>query len=186
MGGFPDWIKEQAVSAAENQLSQKLSEKLDNPVVNKIIENKDTVKKVIKSTFPEDTPMGTDAMSNGRTNHPDDIAKYFSRKTFKDFLAEKDSPIVYCTLTIDGKDFLAKNSYVVQLSQHTNDHDTFTITTPDDALDSFEGYVLENSMRLLGKKVSINLHRFGEIRQTFSALSPTSKIKRMKAGATEN
>ena len=182
MGGLPDGIKEQAVSAAENQLSQKLSEKLDNPVVNKIIENKDTVKKVIKSTFPEDTPMGTDAMSNGRTNHPDDIAKYFSRKTFKDFLAEKDSPIVYCTLTIDGKDFLAKNSYVVQLSQHTNEHDTFTITTPDDALDSFEGYVLENSMRLLGKTVSINLHRFGEIRQTFSGIISNIKNKKDEGG----
>ena len=63
---------------------------------------------------------------------------------------------MYCTLTIEGKEFLAKNSYQVELKQYTNDHDTFTIITPDDSLDSFDGYVMENSKKLLGKTVTIN------------------------------
>ena len=152
LNGGLDGLKQQVLSAAENKISGEISEKLNNPVVNKIVENKDAVKKVVKdiSDFDEQFP---DGRFIGRTNHPDDIAKYFSKKTFQDFLAEKDSPLVYCTLTIDGKEFLAKNSYVVELRQHTNDHDTFTITTPDDSLDSFEGYVMENSKNILGGSI---------------------------------
>ncbi|WP_322545177.1 type VI secretion system Vgr family protein [Elizabethkingia miricola] len=122
------------------------------------------------------------AMSDARINHPDDIAAYLSKKTFKDFLQEKDSPLVYCTLSIDGEDFLTKSSYIVELSQHTNDHDCFTIITPDDSLDSFEGYVMENSKKLLGKKISINFFRFGEIKQTFSGIVSNIKNKRNEGG----
>jgi uncharacterized protein involved in type VI secretion and phage assembly len=118
----------------------------------------------------------------GRTNHPDDIKKYLSKKTFKDFLAEKDSPLVYCTLTIDGKDFLAKNSYVVELRQHTGEHDTFTIITPDDSLDSFEGYVMENSKKLLGKTVTVNFHRFGAVRQSFMGIIANIRNKKDEGG----
>ena len=182
MDGLSEGLKNQALSTAENKLTEKVSDQLNNAIANKIIENKDTIKKIAKTIYKDDMPEGTDAMSSGRLNHPDDIAKYLSKKTFKDFLAEKDSPLVYCTLTIDGQEFLAKNSYVVQLFQHTNDHDSFTITTPDDALDSFEGYVMENSKRLLGKTVSINFHRFGEIRQTFSGIISNIKNKKDDGG----
>jgi uncharacterized protein involved in type VI secretion and phage assembly len=181
LNGGLDGLKQQVLSAAENKISGEISEKLNNPVVNKIVENKDTVKKVVKdiSDFDEQFP---DGRFIGRTNHPDDIAKYFSKKTFQDFLAEKDSPLVYCTLTIDGKEFLAKNSYVVELRQHTNDHDTFTITTPDDSLDSFEGYVMENSKNILGKNVTISYHRFGEVRQTFMGIISNIRNKKDEGG----
>nr|WP_315026246.1 type VI secretion system tip protein VgrG [uncultured Chryseobacterium sp.] len=124
----------------------------------------------------------SNAMSNARINHPDDIARYLSKKTFKNFLADKRSPLVYCTLTIDGKDFLAKNSYTVEFVQHTNDHDTFSIITPDDSLDSFEGYIMENSKNLLGKNINISLHRFGKTKQTFSGIITKIKNKRDEGG----
>lgn len=168
LNGGLDGLKQQGLSAAENKITGIISEKLDNPIVNKIAENKDTIKNVVNRFSSVENPI--DDASIGRLNHPDDIKKYLSKKTFKDFLTEKASPLVYCTLTIDGKEFLAKNSYVVELRQHTNDHDTFTIITPDDSLDSFEGYVMENSKNLLGKKVTINFHRYGEVRQSFMGI----------------
>ncbi|MPS72963.1 MAG: type VI secretion system tip protein VgrG [Chryseobacterium sp.] len=117
-------------------------------------------------------------MSNGRLNHPDDIKKYFSSKTFKDFLTDKDSPLVYCTLTLDGKPFLDKSGFSLHLDQKTNDHDSFTITVPDDALDSFQGYVMENSKNILGKDITINLHRFGEVRNIFSGIITNIRNKK--------
>ncbi|MEN4758766.1 type VI secretion system tip protein VgrG [Chryseobacterium sp. C39-AII1] len=68
---------------------------------------------------------------------------------------------------MDGKPFLEKSSFSVELNQFTNEHDTFTITVPDDALDSFKGYVMENSKNILGKTITINIHRYGNIRQVF-------------------
>jgi len=181
LNGGLEGLKEQGLSAAENKISGTISEKLDNPVVNKVVEHKNTIKKVVKdfSAMEEEYPEGRFI---GRTNHPDDIKKYLSKKTFKDFLAEKDSPLVYCTLTIDGKDFLAKNSYVVELRQHTGDHDTFTIITPDDSLDSFEGYVMENSKKLLGKTVTVNFHRFGAVRQSFMGIIANIRNKKDEGG----
>lgn len=108
--------------------------------------------------------------ANGRLNHPEDLAKHFSSKTFKDFLTDKDSPLVYCTLILDGKDFLDKSGFSVELSQKTNDHDSFSVKVPDNALDSFEGYILENSKNLLGKTIIIRFHRFGEICQRFTGV----------------
>ncbi|MCY1660176.1 type VI secretion system Vgr family protein [Chryseobacterium sp. SL1] len=174
-----DGLKQQALSTAENQIAGKVSEKLDNPVINKIAENKDTVKKVVKdiSDFDEKYPNGRFAGTA-----PAELQKYLNRKTFEDFLADKDSPLVYCTLTIDGKEFLAKNSYVVELIQHTADHDTFTVITPDDSLDSFEGYVMENSKKLLGKNVTINFHRYGEIRQSFTGIISNIRNKKDEGG----
>jgi type VI secretion system secreted protein VgrG len=122
--------------------------------------------------------QGQDAINNGRLNHPDDIKKYFSSKTFKDFLADKDSPLVYCTLTLDGKPFLDKSGFSLQLGQVTNDQDSFTITVPDDALDSFHGYVMENSKNILGKDISINLHRFGEIKNIFTGVITNIRNKK--------
>ncbi|KFF01721.1 type VI secretion system Vgr family protein [Chryseobacterium luteum] len=180
LDGGLDGLKQQGLSAAENKITGIISEKLDNPIVNKIAENKDTIKNVVNKFSSVETPI--DDASIGRLNHPDDIKKYLSKKTFKDFLKEKDSPLVYCTLTIDGKEFLAKNSYVVELRQHTNDHDTFTIITPDDSLDSFEGYVMENSKNLLGKKVTINFHRYGEVRQSFMGIIANIRNKKNEGG----
>jgi len=181
VNGGLEGLKQQGLSAAENKIAGTVSEKLNNPVVNTIVEHKDTVKKAVKdfSALEEEYPQGR---LIGRTNHPDDIKKYLSKKTFKDFLAEKDSPLVYCTLTIDGKDFLAKNSYVVELRQHTGDHDTFTIITPDDSLDSFEGYVMENSKKLLGKTVTVNFHRFGAVRQSFMGIIANIRNKKDEGG----
>lgn len=176
-----DGLKQQAISTAENQATGFVSDKLNNPLVNKIVENKDTIKNIARNFSSSNEPISTDAFS-GRLNHPDDIKKYLSKKTFKDFLAEKDSPLVYCTLTIDGQEFLAKNSYMVELHQHTNDHDTFTISTPDDSLDSFEGYVMENSKKLLGKRVTINYHRYGEVRQSFMGIIANIRNKKDEGG----
>ncbi|WP_267403391.1 MULTISPECIES: type VI secretion system tip protein VgrG [unclassified Chryseobacterium] len=103
----------------------------------------------------------------GRLNHPDDLKKYFSMRSFQDFLNDPTNPIVYTTLSMDGKPFLEKSSFSVELNQFTNEHDTFTITVPDDALDSFKGYVMENSKNILGKTITINIHRYGNIRQVF-------------------
>lgn len=180
LNGGLDGLKQQGISTAENKIAGTVSEKLNNPVVNKIVENKDTIKKVVTSFSSDESPI-TDAFV-GRTNHPDDIKKYFSNKTFKDFLVDKSSPLVYCTLTIDGKEFLTKNSYMVELRQHTNDHDTFTIITSDDSLDSFEGYVMENSKNLLGKNVTVNFHRFGEVRQSFMGILANIRNKKNEGG----
>ncbi|MFP3593143.1 type VI secretion system Vgr family protein [Chryseobacterium sp. SIMBA_038] len=114
----------------------------------------------------------------GRLNHPDDLKKYFSSKTFKDHLLDKTNPLVYCTLTMEGKDFLEKSSYSVELHQKTNDHDGFTIIVPDDSLDSFEGYVMENSKNILGKRLTLNLHRFGEVKQLFTGIVANVKNKK--------
>ncbi|MCS3532771.1 type VI secretion system Vgr family protein [Chryseobacterium sp. JUb7] len=114
----------------------------------------------------------------GRLNHPDDIEKYFSSKTFNDFLLDKTSPLVYCTLSLDGKPFLDKSHFDLHLQQNTNDHDSFTITTPDDAVDSFEGYVMENSRNILGKKLTINFHRFGQVKQMFTGIVANVKNKK--------
>jgi type VI secretion system secreted protein VgrG len=105
-------------------------------------------------------------MENSDTND----LNFGTSQTFEYWLKKKDNPIVYCLLTLDGKNFLVKNSYKVELHQKTADHDTVTITVPDDALDSFEGYLMENSKNLLGKDITITYHRYGEIKQTFAGI----------------
>jgi type VI secretion system secreted protein VgrG len=180
INGGSEELKQQGIVTAENKITSIVSEKLNNSTVNKIAKNKDTVKKAAKSISSEKKSLNENSV--GKTNQPDDIKKYLTKKTFKDFLAEKDSPLVYCTLTIDKKEFLTKNSYVVELHQFTNDHDSFTIITPDDSLDSFEGYVMENSKRLLGKNVTINFHRFGEISQSFTGIIANIRNKKDEGG----
>ncbi len=135
-------------------------------------------KKIYSDDILNSFQQGSDAINNGRLNHPDDIKKYFSSKTFKDFLSDIDSPLVYCTLTLDGKAFLDKSGFSLQLEQKTNDHDSFTITVPDDALDSFHGYVMENSKNILGKNISINLHRFGDIKNIFTGIITNIRNKK--------
>ncbi|WP_136668187.1 type VI secretion system Vgr family protein [Flavobacterium sp. H122] len=180
VNGDLEGLKQQGITAAENKITGIVSEKVNNPAVNKIAENKDTVKKAAKSLSSDKKPLSDPSV--GKANQPSGIKEYMSKKTFKDFLTEKDSPLVYCTLTIDRKEFLAKNSYVVELHQLTNDHDTFTIITPDDSLDSFEGYVMENSKKLLGKNVTINFHRFGEVSQSFTGIIANIRNKKDEGG----
>ncbi|MCX8531395.1 type VI secretion system Vgr family protein [Chryseobacterium luquanense] len=130
------------------------------------------------SYLDDENGFGGNSGSNMRLNHPDDLKKYFSSKTFKDFLADKTSPLVYCTLSLDGKPFLDKSGFSINLNQHTNDHDNFTITVPDDALDGFQGYIMENSKNILGKNLTINLHRFGDVRQVFNGVVANVKNKK--------
>ncbi|WP_449387463.1 type VI secretion system Vgr family protein [Chryseobacterium lineare] len=109
-------------------------------------------------------------------------AVFGTSRTFTDWLQDPTNPLVYCLLTLDGKDFLSKNSYTVELHQKTADHDCFTITVPDDAIDSFEGYVMENSKNLLGKNLTINYWRFGKLRQTFSGVISGIRNKKDEGG----
>lgn len=105
-----------------------------------------------------------------------------SSRSFEDQLQDPTNPLVYCLLTLDGKKFLAKNSYTVELHQKTADHDTFNIIVPDDSLDSFEGYVMENSKNLLGKDITITYSRFGKVRQTFRGIIGKIKNKKDEGG----
>ncbi|SMO72628.1 Rhs element Vgr protein [Chryseobacterium rhizoplanae] len=93
-------------------------------------------------------------------------------------LKEKESPLVYCTLVLEGKPFLEKSSFSLELYQVTNDHDGFNIIVPDDALDRFEGYLMENSKTLLGKNITLSFHRFGSIRQSFSGIITNIKNRK--------
>ena len=77
-------------------------------------------------------------------------------RSFGEWLNDKENPMVYCLLSLDGEPFLSRNSYEVILEQKTNAHDTFSIIVPDDALDTYEGFVMENSKKLLGKKISLS------------------------------
>lgn len=103
-------------------------------------------------------------------------------RRFEDWLHDKTNPLVYCLLTLDGKEFIRKNSYTVELSQKTNDHDSFTIVVPDDALDSFQGYVMENSKNLLGKEIGITYWRFGESKHYFRGIIGKIRNKKDEGG----
>ena len=111
-----------------------------------------------------------------------DTTIFGTSRRFEDWLQDPTNPLVYCLLTLDGKEFIRKNSYSVELSQKTNDHDTFTITVPDDALDTFQGYVMENSKNLLGKDLTITYWRFGKIRQTFTGIIGKIRNKKDEGG----
>ena len=56
------------------------------------------------------------------------------------------------------------------LEQRTNAHDTFSIIVPDDVLDTYEGFVMENSKKLLGKKISLSYWQYGSENQVFSGI----------------
>jgi len=103
-------------------------------------------------------------------------------RRFEDWLHDKTNPLVYCLLTLDGKEFIRKNSYTVELSQKTNDHDSFTIVVPDDALDSFKGYVMENSKNLLGKEIGITYWRFGTAQHYFRGIIGKIRNKKDEGG----
>jgi len=91
-------------------------------------------------------------------------------RSFGEWLSDKENPMVYCLLSLDGEPFLSRNSYEVILEQKTNAHDTFSIIVPDDALDTYEGFVMENSKKLLGKKISLSYWQYGSENQAFSGI----------------
>ena len=103
-------------------------------------------------------------------NEPFDPSIFGTSRSFKEQLNDPKNPNVYCLFMMDGKEFLLKNSYNTELHQKTADHDTFSITVPDDALDSFKGYVLENSKNILGNDITINFWQWGKIQQSFSGI----------------
>lgn len=111
-----------------------------------------------------------------------DSSIFGTSRRFEDWLKDKTNPLVYCLLTLDSKEFLRKNSYEVTLHQKTNDHDTFTIVVPDDALDTFKGYVMENSKNLLGKEIGITYWRFGESKHYFQGVIGKIKNKKDEGG----
>ncbi|WP_312902082.1 type VI secretion system Vgr family protein [Chryseobacterium taichungense] len=116
----------------------------------------------------------------------DNPATIGTARSFGDWLHDPANPIVYILLTLDGEDFLTKSSYSVELIQKTSDHDHFIITVPDDALDSFEGLIMENSKNLLGKSLTISYWRFGQIRQSFSGIITGIKNKKDEGGGYGN
>ena len=115
-----------------------------------------------------------------------DTSIFGTSRSFKEWLHDTTNPLVYCLLTLDGKEFLAKNSYSVNIHQKTAHHDSFSITVPDDALDRFEGYVMENSKNLLGKDLTITYWRFGKIRQTFTGIIGKIRNKKDEGGGYGN
>ena len=103
-------------------------------------------------------------------------------KTFKEFLEDKTNPVVYCLLSSNGKDFLAKESYKVELHQYNCKHDTFTIETPEDSFDAFNEYIMEHSRDLLGQPLTIKFYQYGKVVQHFSGIITRIYCKRQTGG----
>ena len=103
-------------------------------------------------------------------------------KTFKEFLEDKTNPVVYCLLSSNGKDFLAKESYKVELHQYNCQHDTFTIETPEDSFDAFNEYIMEHSRDLLGEPLTIKFYQYGKVIQHFSGIITRIYCKRQTGG----
>ena len=103
-------------------------------------------------------------------------------KTFKEFLEDKINPVVYCLLSSNGKDFLARESYKVELHQYNCQHDTFTIETPEDSFDKFHEYIMEHSRNLLGEPLTIKFYQYGKVVQHFSGIITRIYCKRQTGG----
>ena len=97
----------------------------------------------------------------GRTNDPETFAKFASVKSYQDYLADKDNPVVMVTLTVNDQGFLDNTTFETYLTQHTNAHDEFTIVVSDTAIDDFYGQVMRNSKNLLGEPITIHIHHKG-------------------------
>ena len=108
--------------------------------------------------------------------------KDFKLKSFTEFLNDKTNPVVYCLLSSNGKDFLAKESYKVELHQYNCQHDTFTIETPEDSFDKFHEYIMEHSRDLLGDPLTIKFYQYGKVVQHFSGIITKIHCKRKAGG----
>ena len=111
-----------------------------------------------------------------------ELPKFFSGKSFTDWLNDPTNPLVYCILTLDGKEFLSKNSYTTKLYQKTNKQDRFSISVPSDAIDDFNEYVMHKSRYLSGKEITIKYHQYGKIQQSFFGIIDDVKDKRNGTG----
>ena len=118
----------------------------------------------------------------GRTNDPETFAKFASVKSFQDFLKDKDNPVVMITLSLNGKGFLDTATFSLQLSQHTNAHDEFTIVVNDTAIDDFTGQVMKNSKDLLGENITIHFHHHGSIVQSFKGIIANIRNRKDEGG----
>ncbi len=116
----------------------------------------------------------------------EEVSNYSSIKTFDDFLVDKQNPIVMVTLLLGGKSFLENASFSLELRQYTNNHDEFTIVVPDTAVDSFKGYIFENSKNLLGERLTINYHRYGVVVQSFTGIIAKIVNKKNQGGGYGN
>jgi len=108
--------------------------------------------------------------------------KDFKLKSFTEFLNDKTNPVVYCLLSSNGKDFLATESYKVELHQYNCQHDTFTIETPEDSFDKFHEYIMEHSRDLLGDPLTIKFYQYGKVVQHFSGIITKIHCKRKAGG----
>ena len=118
----------------------------------------------------------------GRVNDPKTFAKFASVKSFQDFLKDKDNPVVMITLSLNGKGFLDTATFSLQLSQHTNAHDEFTIVVNDTAIDDFTGQVMKNSKDLLGENITIHFHHHGSIVQSFKGIIANIRNRKDEGG----
>ena len=108
--------------------------------------------------------------------------KDFKLKSFTEFLNDKTNPVVSCLLSSNGKDFLATESYKVELHQYNCQHDTFTIETPEDSFDKFHEYIMEHSRDLLGDPLTIKFYQYGKVVQHFSGIITKIHCKRKAGG----
>ena len=111
----------------------------------------------------------------------DKFPKFYSGKSFKDWINDSTNPLVYCILTLEGKEFLAGSSYEVKLHQKTNKHDCFTIKVPNDAIDEFRDFVMTKSRQLNGKEILINYYQYGKIRQSYFGI--IDKVQDLRDGS---
>ena len=118
----------------------------------------------------------------GRVNDPKTFAKFASVKSFQDFLKDKDNPVVMITLSLKGEGFLDRATFSLQLSQHTNAHDEFTIVVNDTAIDDFTGQVMKNSKDLLGENITIHFHHHGSIVQSFKGIIANIRNRKDEGG----
>ena len=118
----------------------------------------------------------------GRTNNPETFAKFASVKNFQDFLKDKENSVVMITLSLNGKGFLDTATFSLQLSQHTNAHDEFTIVVNDTAIDDFTGQVMKNSKDLLGENITIHFHHHGSIVQSFKGIIANIRNRKDEGG----
>ena len=118
----------------------------------------------------------------GRVNDPKTFAKFASVKSFQDFLKDKDNPVVMITLSLKGEGFLDRATFSLQLSQHTNAHDEFTIVVNDTAIDDFTGQVMKNSKNLLGENITIHFHHRGNIVQSFKGIIANIRNRKDEGG----
>ena len=122
----------------------------------------------------------------GRTNDPETFAKFASVKSYQDYLADKDNPVVMVTLTVNDQGFLDNTTFETYLTQHTNAHDEFTIVVSDTAIDDFYGQVMRNSKNLLGEPITIHIHHKGAVVQSFKGIIAQVSDKRNEGGGYGN